>query len=279
MSKPEIESRSTPRPVELRAAGSRRVGGLGAVYGKMSRPLGGGQFLEVIEPRAWSRSAGMGWPNVAAYREHNPSLLLGTVAARTLEIRDTKEGLDYTISLAETSAGNDTLADVMAGNLRGASVSMKVHEDDFTYNGSGLPIRHVISSELVELSVVSNPAYLDATCALRSYATFLGVDPDELVADALAGGDLLRYSRRTDNVQSAPGLVEVRSNMQPAQGLSTSEARRQLEELKPQPLSNRHRQLELLQVRGAWDAPTLSVAEARAQLHETRSWSQYDPRA
>jgi len=70
-------------------------------------------------------------------------------------------------------------------------------------------VRHVISAELLDVSVVSNPAYADATCALRSFAAQHGVDPDELLANVAAGNvDLRGYYTRTDLAVAATPMVE-----------------------------------------------------------------------
>lgn len=62
----EIESRSTPSPVELRSGGgSRRVGGYGAVSGKPSQNLGG--FVEVSKTGHLPRPRGRG--PVALWRD------------------------------------------------------------------------------------------------------------------------------------------------------------------------------------------------------------------
>jgi HK97 family phage prohead protease len=208
---PQSELRSTPRPVEKRAGG-RSVGGYAAVYSKPSRQMGA--MLEVIEPRAFSKSAGDSFANVVATLEHSPRDLLGTVSAGTLAISLDNVGMEYTVALPETQAGNDCLALVARGDLRHSSFEFRCWEDDFTYNGGGPPVRHLNSVQVISVSPVSNPAYLDSSVGLRSYeaglrsfARFADADPDDVIRDAVAGVELRRYLERTDVSVPAPVTV------------------------------------------------------------------------
>ncbi|MGO8937806.1 MAG: HK97 family phage prohead protease [Mycobacterium sp.] len=50
--------------MDLRSAGSRRIGGYAAVFGVKSEPLGG--FVEQVDRRAFNKSTADGWPGVLA---------------------------------------------------------------------------------------------------------------------------------------------------------------------------------------------------------------------
>src|SRR5215467_1627057 len=59
----ETERRFTPGGCEVRsAAEGRHIGGYGAVFGKLSRNLGG--FVELVGTGAFNQSRSLGWPNV-----------------------------------------------------------------------------------------------------------------------------------------------------------------------------------------------------------------------
>jgi uncharacterized protein len=189
----EIESRATPSPVELRSAESRRVGGLGAVFGKPSQNLGG--FIEVVEPRAFSKAEGDGFSGVVARYEHKD--LLGTVAAQTLRLSVDSRGLDYEVDLPDTTAGNDVLALTRRGDLRNSSFSFQVYDQDFTHE-NGTTVRHLTSVRLIDVAPVTIPAYPDATLALRSLAVQFDADPDD-VARMARENTLSKLFVRTDN--------------------------------------------------------------------------------
>lgn len=268
MTTPDIELRSTPRPVEVRSGG-RRIGGYAAVYSKPSRQMGA--MVEVIEPRAFAKSAGDGFANVVATLEHSPRDLLGTVSAGTLTISLDSVGMDYTVDCPDTQAGNDTLAHVALGNIRHSSFEFRCWSDDFTHTSGGPPVRHLTSVQVISVSPVSNPAYLDSTVGLRSFAAHYGADPDDVIRDALAGVELRRYYERTDLSVPAPVTVppgELRSDGE----LDLRRRRNVVQRIKPLidadeqvychdgELDIRRRRLELAQ-RMEWDAPV----EVRSQ--------------
>jgi hypothetical protein len=69
------------------AAGARRIGGLGVVYGKKSRLLPGG-FREIANSRALAKGEADGWPHLVSRLEHRPEWLLGTTDAGTMRLRN-----------------------------------------------------------------------------------------------------------------------------------------------------------------------------------------------
>ena len=146
----EIEMRATPCAVELRSAGSRRIGGYGAVYNRKSRPLGA--FVEVIENRAFAKAEADHWAGVVSRLEHKPELLLGSVAGGSLDLRTDAKGLDYSVELPNTSAGNDTLALVTRGDIHNSSVAFQCYDDEFSYDGGDFPVRHLISVRVLDVS-------------------------------------------------------------------------------------------------------------------------------
>jgi HK97 family phage prohead protease len=100
------------------------------VFGKPSHPLGG--FVEVVEPSAFNKTRGNGWPGVTAKYEHRD--LLGTTAAGTLQLEVIPtRGLDYVVDLPDTTAGNDVLALTARADLQNSSFAFQCYEDDFTH--------------------------------------------------------------------------------------------------------------------------------------------------
>ena len=78
----EPERRYTPGAIECRAAPGgqgERIGGYGAVFGKLSRNLGG--FVEQVGTGAFNQSRSLGWPEVICRYNHDANMVLGTTAA------------------------------------------------------------------------------------------------------------------------------------------------------------------------------------------------------
>src|SRR5262249_58423455 len=92
----DAERRFTPGPVEVRsAADGQRIGGYGAVFGKLSRNLGG--FVELVGDGAFNQSRMTNWPNVVCRYNHDPNMVLGTTAGATLQLRTDNVGLEYEV--------------------------------------------------------------------------------------------------------------------------------------------------------------------------------------
>jgi HK97 family phage prohead protease len=135
---------------------------------------------------------------VTAKYEHRD--LLGATASGTLhlEIIPTR-GLDYVVDLPNTSAGNDVLELTTRHDLQNSSFSFQVYDQDFTRDGdSGVPVRHLISVRLIDVSPVATPAYPDATVGLRSPAIQFDADPSD-VFDMARENQLGKLFCRTDN--------------------------------------------------------------------------------
>jgi hypothetical protein len=155
--------------------------------------------------------------------------------------------------------------------IRGSSVSFRCFSDSFTYEGGDLPVRHIESAQLLEISPTAAPAYgPDATdVAIRSLASQFGEDPDSVYELARAG-ELRKLFTRTD-LALAPATMESRSDMgtEPAQGMSTAEARTQLERMRaPEGMNPKIAALQLWQERWSWDRPATN-AEFYAELAAT----------
>ncbi|MGO9154793.1 HK97 family phage prohead protease [Mycobacterium sp.] len=203
-----IETRATQSAVELRG-GSRKIGGLGAVFGRRSHVLPGvaasgfAGFREIVEPSAFSRTEKDGWSGVVCRWEHRG--LLGTTAAGTLQLRvDTGSGggLNYECDVPDTSDGNDCLTLIRRGDVRNSSFAFQTYTDTWTEDDDGWPLRHLVSVRLIDCSPVTIPAYPDSTVAqrnseiaLRSMADYF----DAPYSDVLAcDGDYSKFFRRSD---------------------------------------------------------------------------------
>jgi Caudovirus prohead serine protease len=198
----------------------------------------------VFEQRAFAKGIGDGCVNVVANLEHDPARLLGTVESGTLTITDTRDGLDYTIDLPATTAGNDALEYVSRGLMRGSSVAMQVYSDHFEMRGAGLPVRHLEGVRLTAISPVS----------MRSFATQFDADLDDVVRDAQTG-QLSRYFS-----DKHPVVIDV--GVSGSGGVAVAEQRSDTR-------TPAQRLLELYRRKLEWNAPvdTRTAAERLTALY------------
>lgn len=190
----DLERRFTSVPVELRAGGDQSsIGGYAAVFKRESKNLGG--FVEELDPAVFNASRGDGWPDVMARYNHDDNQLLGTTAAGTLRLSIDGTGLLYEVDPPKARA--DVLELVQRGDVRKSSFAFYKIEDDWGMTDQGFPKRTVLRAQLVDVAPVNLPAYADTTAGLRSLATRMGADFEE-VRKLATDNELRRFFVRTD---------------------------------------------------------------------------------
>lgn len=190
-----LETRST--------ADGTWIGGYASVFApRESRNLGG--FIERVAPSAFSDAKMDGWPDVVCRFNHDNNLVLGTVAAGTLQLHTDRTGLDYQVLPPESRA--DVRELVQRGDIRYSSFAFRVPRggDEWGVTDQNFPVRTLHSVELVDVAPVLTPAYPDASAAvratapaLRSLADHMQIAVDEVRTLAEAD-ELRRLFVRTD---------------------------------------------------------------------------------
>lgn len=108
-------------------------------------------------------------PDVRALVNHDPSKVLGRSGAGTLKLGVDDDGLAFEVDLPDTSYANDLRTLVARGDVTGASFGFVPGKDAWSKAPDGRQLRsHVSLSRLVDVSVVTFPAYSGAGVALRS---------------------------------------------------------------------------------------------------------------
>lgn len=155
----KIERRSNS--LELRAAGdgSRTLSGRIAQFNVLSDDLGG--FVEVIRPGAFSDSLVTN-PDVRALWNHSTDHVLGRTISGTLRLVEDNEALNFELDIPKTSTGNDLVELVTRGDVTGCSFGFTVDEERLNYRGEELPLRELLKVSLIEVSIVTFPAYAQA---------------------------------------------------------------------------------------------------------------------
>lgn len=193
----DAERRYTPTVVEIRVARDRhRIGGYAATFDRLSRNLGG--FVEVVERSFFNKSRADGWPGVIARYNHDDNMLLGTTGAQTLDLRIDETGLMYEVDPPQ--ARQDILELVERGDVRYSSFAFRVMSggDEWTMTDQGYPLRRLHEGQLVDVSPVVSPAYMDTSVGVRSLANFLSVDESE-VMEAIKADEVRKFFKRTSD--------------------------------------------------------------------------------
>ena len=149
----------------LKASGNKTLHGIAAVFNSEANLPG---FTEVIRQGAFAKSLATG-SNIRALYHHDGAALLGTTRGGTLQLRETAHGLAFELALPDTSHGRDLAILVDRGDVAGCSFGFRVPDggDRWEERGSTM-VRELLTVDLVEITLTSDPAYQDTTVALRS---------------------------------------------------------------------------------------------------------------
>ena len=138
----------------------RQLVGVAAPYGAETRI---NDFREVIAAGAFARTLSE-QRDILALADHDPARVLGRTRSGSLSLRETAQGLEYALTLPDTSVGNDIRELAARGDLGGVSFGFHAVRD--SWQGD---LRTLHEIELHEISIVSaHPAYADTTVTLRS---------------------------------------------------------------------------------------------------------------
>ena len=157
--------------METRALGtmgvdSGRLVGYASVFGPLSEDLGG--FRERIAPGAFNRTLQNKSSDVRALVNHDSTMVLGRRQNETLQLSVDSTGLKVTINPPSTSYAADLMELVKRGDVSQMSFGFIVTPGGESWGvEDGIKIRTVSDLELLEVSVVSIPAYPDTTVAVR----------------------------------------------------------------------------------------------------------------
>ena len=148
--------------------------GLAAVYNSDSEDLGG--FIERIAPGAFKRSLDSS-QDVRGFWNHDSRLLLGRRSNGTLRLNDTDQGLAVEIDLPSTSYARDAAELIRRGDLSQMSFGFTIPQggDEWLPPEGDEPLRRRIirQANLMEVSVVSIPAYPQTEIGLRALSRWL----------------------------------------------------------------------------------------------------------
>jgi len=168
---------------EQDADGNTTVTGYAAVFGQQSEDLGG--FTEIIHRDAFNNVLDN---DVVYLFNHDNNIVFGRSSSGTLKLSVDDHGLKTTVTMPNTSAANDAIELMKRGDITKMSFGFYIEADKWIESESGL-IREVLEvKKLVDVSLVTRPAYTQTSAALRSL-------------DAHNNKNILRVQRRKNKLR------------------------------------------------------------------------------
>lgn len=135
--------------------------------------------FERIMPQAFTEA--LAKDDVRALVNHDPSLILGRNTAGTLRMSVDRVGLRYEIDPPDTTAGRDARVSIERGDMTGSSFGFLVRSGGSKWRqAEGRSIRELHSVELLDVSVVTYPAYQasETGVGLRSQQEVAAIDAE-----------------------------------------------------------------------------------------------------
>jgi hypothetical protein len=161
----ELETRTFK--VRARPGGSDAPGeisGYAAVFNQLSDDLGG--WREIVAPGAFTASLQAG-RDVRALFNHDPNYVLGRTKSGTLSLAEDDLGLAFRAILPGARWAQDLAESMARGDIDQCSFAFYATRDEWA-TLDGAPVRKLIEVELVDVSVVTVPAYPQTIAQVRA---------------------------------------------------------------------------------------------------------------
>ena len=168
------------KDLELRQEGeSNKVVGYASVFNTLSNDLG--NFREIIAPGAFD---GRLDDDVRLMVNHE-GLPLARTTNGTMRLSTDDTGLKYEAEIANTSTGRDILELLKDGTVNQSSFAFTVEDDSWEVS-EGINVRTINKvSRLYDTSIVTYPAYNQASVALRSLEAWKKEEDEKVMKENL----------------------------------------------------------------------------------------------
>jgi uncharacterized protein len=142
----------------------RKIAGRPAVFNVLSEDLGG--FRERILPGAFTKTLQEG--NCKSLWNHDSNMVLGSVRAGTLTVREDSQGLTFEVTPPDTTWARDSMVSIDRGDVDQMSFMFQCVRDNWLMDyETDEVIRELVECRLYEVSPVTFPAYPQTSCNLR----------------------------------------------------------------------------------------------------------------
>jgi HK97 family phage prohead protease len=160
---------SAPTMTTVQDGTADTVTGYAALFNNRSQDLGG--FVEQIAPGAFTKT--IQEADVASLFNHDSSKPLGRVSAGNLKLTTDKTGLrmELTPNLL-ISWVQDAIEAIRSGLVTQMSFAFRTINDSWDVVGNQL-VRTLLEVQLIEVSPVTFPAYLDTSVQVNSVRSYL----------------------------------------------------------------------------------------------------------
>lgn len=154
--------------VELRADGVAHISGYVNVTGRESRPVmtKHGKIPEMIEPGSFQRAIDANEVGISVLLDHDPSRRLAGTTDGTLMLYEDNIGLRATTEISDP----EVVEAAKNKKIRGWSFNMRNIVDEVEERADKLPLRHVKSFDMDEISLVVKkiPVYSATSVEVRA---------------------------------------------------------------------------------------------------------------
>lgn len=141
------------------------ISGYAAVFDTASNDIG---WTEEIAPDAFNTVLATN-PDTRALFNHHVDHVLGRTTSGTLKLSVDERGLAYTVTPPDTTFARDLIVSMRRGDINQSSFGFICKRDQWTDNPDGTVTRRILEiGELLDVSVVTYPAYDDALAGVRS---------------------------------------------------------------------------------------------------------------
>lgn len=198
------ERRFLQSEVRMSLDGSEKpkITGYAAVFGKKSHNFG--DFVEVIDAHAFDDCLASE-PDIVGLFNHDDDMVLGRTSSGTMKVYADGTGLKYEIDPPATSYANDLMVSMSRGDIRSSSFAFYAQKEKWTIDPqTNENIRTILKARVVDCSVVTNPAYPDASSQLRSlFPEDKGGLPEEIRTNIAELRSNQRKEKRYRNIVAA----------------------------------------------------------------------------
>lgn len=178
---------------ELRTEGegdTRKVKGYAAVIDKLSEDLGG--FREKVAAGAFTKT--LQEADVRALFNHDANFVLGRRKSGTLSLAEDRNGLAFEATPPDTQWARDLMVSVDRGDIDQMSFAFRTIKDQWADQDKPLATRTLLEVQLLDVSIVTFPAYPQTTVAVRSL--LIDADIDLEVLSGVLGRSIAGLSLR-----------------------------------------------------------------------------------